>query len=150
MLHKIFIAFGIVFIGIGAFGMVFVWNYDHRQVATLEEYATTEFQISRDAKGNLEGGVLNLWDYRYDSAKLMPQAVLYVDDEEFELPAAVKQTSMQFNHENKLFVSFPKESLKNLQTAREVRIKFLYDNGQEIDLPLGITELSNWQKKLRW
>ena len=150
MLHKIFIAFGIVFILLGIGGVVYVWSHDHRQVATLEEYATIDFQVSRDGKGNLEGGVFSLWDYRYNDAKILPQATLYVDDEEFELPAAVKQTSMQFNHENKLFVSFPKESLKNLQTAREVRIKFLYDNGQEIDLPLGATELANWQKKLRW
>lgn len=150
MLHKIFIAFGIVFIGIGAFGMFYVWNYDHRQVSTLEEYATTDFQISRDGKGNLEGGVLNLWDYRFDSAKLLPQATLYVDDEEFDLPAATRQTQLQFKHENKLFVSLPKESLKGVPAAKEVRFKFFYDNGQEIDLPLSQAELQNWQKKLRW
>ena len=150
MLHKIFIAFGIVFILLGIGGVVYVWSHDHRQVATLEEYAQTDFQVSRDGKGNLEGGVFSLWDYRYDNAKLLPQAVLCVDDEEFELPAATKQTSMQFNHENKLFVNFPRDSLKNLQTAKEVRVKFFYDNGQEIDLPLSAVELMNWQKKLRW
>lgn len=150
MLHKIFITFGVIFILLGIGGVAYVWNHDHRQVATLEEYAKTEFQVSRDGKGNLEGGVFSLWDYRYDDAKLLPQATLYVDGEEFELPAAVKQTSMQFNHENKLFVNFPEESLKNLQTAREVRVKFAYDNGQEIDLPLSQIELMNWQKKMRW
>ena len=107
MLQKIFIAFGIVFILLGIGGVAYVWSHDHRSAATLEEYAQTDFQISRDGKGNLEGGVFSLWDYRYDSAKLLPQAVLRVDAEEFELPAATKQTSMQFNHENKLFVNFP-------------------------------------------
>lgn len=150
MLQKIFIGFGIVFISIGVFGMSYVWNHDHRQVATLEEYAATDFQVSRDSKGNLEGGVLNLWDYRYDSSKLLPQAVLYVDEEEFELPAATRQTALQFNHENKLFVSFPKESLKGIPAAKEVRLKIFYDNGQEIDLPLSQSELMNWQKKMRW
>ncbi|MBQ7197696.1 MAG: hypothetical protein IJS29_00375 [Selenomonadaceae bacterium] len=150
VLHKIFIVFGVIFILIGLGGVAYVWHYDHRQVSTLEEYATTDFQVSRDGKGHLEGAVFNLWDYRYDKSKLLPQATLYVDDEVFELPAATKQTAMQFNYENKLFVNIPKESLKNLQSAKEVRFKFAYEDGHEIDLPLSQNELMNWQKKLRW
>ncbi len=150
MLQKIFIAFGIIFIFIGIIGVSYVWNYDHRQVATLDEYATIDFQVSRDVKGNLEGAVFSLWVIRYDKSKLVPQVTLYVDEESFELPAATKQTSTRFEHENKLFVNFPKDSLKNLQSAREVRIKFSYEDGQEINLPLSQNELINWQKKLRW
>ena len=150
MLQKIFISFGIIFILVGIGGVAYVWNYDHRQVSTLDEYATIDFQISRDGKGNLEGAVFNLWTHRYDKSKLVPQVTLYVDEESFEFPAATKQTSTRFEHENKLFVNFPKESLKNLQSAREVRIKFSYEDGQEINLPLSQNELINWQKKLRW
>ena len=150
MLQKIFIGFGIVFILVGIAGVAYVWNYDHRQVATLEEYATIDFQVSRDGKGALEGGVLSLWTYRYDKSKILPQVTFYVDDAELELPAAVKQTTMQFKHENKLFVNFPKESLKDLQSAKEVRFKFSYEDGQEINLPLSQMELINWKKKLRW
>ena len=135
---------------IGVGGVAYVWSYDHRQVQTLNEYATIDFQVSRDGKGNLEGGVLSLWVHRYDSSKILPQVTLYVDEESFEFPAATKQTSTRFEHENKLFVSFPKESLKNLQSAREVRIKFSYEDGQEINLPISQNELINWQKKLRW
>lgn len=150
MLHKIFITFGVIFILIGLGGVAYVWHYDHRQVATLEEYAEIDFQVSRDGKGHLEGGVFNLWDYRYDNSKLVPQLTLYVDDASFELPAATKQTPLELRNENKLFVNIPKESLKNLQSAKEVRIKFSYDNGQEIELPLSQNGLMNWQKKLRW
>jgi hypothetical protein len=34
--------------------------------------------------------------------------------------------------------------------AKEFRLKFYYDNGQSIDLPLGKNELISWQRKLRW
>ena len=150
MLQKIFMAFGVIFIIIGLAGVSYVWNYDHRQAATLEEYAATDFQVSRDGRGNLEGAVMSFWDYRYDDAKLLPQATLYIDDESFELPANTKQTSMRFKNENKLFVNFPKATLKDLQAAKEVRLKISYDNGQELDLPLSQSMLSDWQKKMRW
>ena len=150
MLQKIFITFGVIFIIIGVAGVSYVWNYDHRQASTLEEYAATDFQVSRDGRGNLEGAVLSLWASRYDDAKLLPQATLYIDGESFDLPANTKQTSMEFKNENKLFVNFPKATMKDLQAATEVRLKFSYDNGQEIDLPLSQGALLEWQKKMRW
>lgn len=139
-----------MFIVAGILGVFYVWRYDHREVATLEEYATTEFQVSRDGKGHLEGAVFSLWDYRYDDSKLVPQMTLYIDEESFDFSAATKQTEVDLQHENKLFVNIPRECLKNLQAAKEVRIKFSYENGHEIFLPLSQNGLMNWQKKLRW
>lgn len=149
-MQKIFLGIGMVLMFLGIFGTSYTWHYDHRTAETLEEYAKTEFQVSRDADGNLEGAVLSLWDYRYDKAQFLQKAILFTDGAPWEMPAATKQTPSRWQNENKLFVSLPKSSLKDLLLAKEVRFKFYYDNGQAIDLPLSPKELVAWQRKLRW
>lgn len=149
-MQKIFFGIGILLVTIGIFGMSYTWHHDHREAKTLEEYATLDFQSSRDADGNLEGAVLSLWDYRYDKAQFLKRAILFTDGAPWEMPASTKQTRARWKNENKLFLSLPKILLRDLILAKEVRLKFFYDNGQSIDLPLGQKELVAWQRKLRW
>ena len=149
-MQRIFFGIGIVLMLIGIFGISYTYHHDHRKVETLEQYATLDFQASRDINGNLEGAVLSLWDYRFDKAQLLKRAILYTDGAPWEMSAFTKQTQLRWNHENKLFVSLPRSALRDLLLAKEVRLKFYYDNGQSIDLPLGQKELVAWQRKLRW
>ena len=123
-MQKIFFGIGFLLMMFGIFGMSYTWNHDHRQTKTLEEYATLDFQASRDEQGNLEGAVLSLWDYRYDKAQLLKRAILFTDGAPWEMPAATKQTRAQWMNENKLFVSLPKMALRDLILAKEVRFKF--------------------------
>lgn len=149
-MQKIFLGIGIVLMLLGIFGMSYTWHHDHRNAATLDEYSKLDFQVSRDEEGNLEGANLNLYDYRYDKTQLLKRAILFTDGAPWEMPAATKQTQQRWQNENKLFVSFPKSSLKDILLAKEVRFKFYYENGQSIDLPLSEKELVAWQRKLRW
>lgn len=149
-MQKIFLGIGIILILTGILGISYTWNYDHRQTKTLEEYARLDFQVSRDVNGNLEGAVLSLWDYRYDKAQFLKRVIIFTDGAPWEMPAATKQTKLQWKMENKLFVSLPKMTMRDLLLAKEVRLKFFYDNGQSVDLPLGQKELVAWQRKMRW
>ena len=149
-MQKILLGIGIVLIVFGIFGTSYTWHYDHRTAEFLDEYAKLDFQVSRDEEGDLEGAVLSLYDYRYDKTKMLKRAILFTDGAPWEMPAATKQTPSRFKNENKLFVSFPKSSLKDILLAKEIRFKFYYENGQSIDLPLSDKELVAWQRKLRW
>lgn len=149
-MQKIFLGIGIALMILGIFGVSYTWNYNHRTAATLDEYAKLDFQVSRDEEGDLEGAVLSLYDYRYDKTQLLKRAILFTDGAPWEMPASTKQTQVRWQTENKLFVSFPKSSLKDILMAKEVRFKFYYENGQSIDLPLSEKELVAWQRRLRW
>ena len=149
-MQKILLGIGIVLLLLGIFGTSYTWHYDHRTAAALDDYAKLDFQVSRDADGNLEGAVLSLYDYRYDKTKLLKRAILFTDGAPWEMPAATKQTPSRWFNENKLFVNFPKSCLKDILLAKEIRFKFFYENGQSIDLPLSDKELVAWQRKLRW
>ena len=146
---------GVTLMLVGIFGLSFTWHVDHRTADTLAAYAATEFQSSYTEKGALEGAVLTLWDYRYDGAQLLPKAVLYTDGAAWEMVAAVRQEPMgtdpghPFQCENKLFVELPRSSLQAIRKAEEVRLKFYYDNGQAIDLPLGEPDLAEWKRRLQ-
>lgn len=149
-MRKIFFVIGIFFMLVGIFGISYTWNHDHRKTEFLEEYATLEFKSARDEFGNLEGANLSLWDYRFDKAQLLNKAIIFIDGVPWEVDAFTKQTPSKTQNENKLFIAFPKFSLRDMLTAKEIRLKFYYDNGQSIDLPLGKNELITWQRKLRW
>lgn len=149
-MRKIFFVIGIFFMLAGVFGVSFTWSHDHRKTEFLEEYATLEFKSARDEKGNLEGANLSLWDYRFDKAQLLNKAIIFIDGVPWEVEAATRQTLSKVRNENKLFIQLPKASLRDMLTAKEFRLKFYYDNGQSIDLPLGKNEFVTWQRKLRW
>ena len=149
-MQKILLGVGVTLIIVGIFGASYTWHYDHREAATLDKYAATDFQVARDGDGNWESATLSLWDYRYDKAHLLNKAIVFTDGAPWEVDAFTKQTQKGWRNENKLFFHFPKSSLKDLLLAKEIRIKFYYDNGQSIDLPLGKKDLLAWQRKLRW
>ncbi len=146
--------FGILLMFTGVFGLSYTWHMDHRTADSLSAYADIDFKSSQNEKGKLEGAVLSLWDYRYDDAKLQTEALLYTDGDPWEMKAAVKQTPStkpehRFQNENKLFVELPRASLPAIRKAAEVRLRFYYDNGQTIDLPLNDADLAYWQRQLQ-
>ena len=149
-MQKVLLGVGVALILLGIFGASYTWHYDHRKVDTLDKYAATDFQVGRDADGNWESVTLSLWDYRYDKAKLLNAVTVFTDGAAWEIEAVTKQTPAGWRNENKLFFHFPKSSFKDLLLAKEIRIKFFYDNGQSIDLPLSKKDLLAWQRKLRW
>ena len=149
-MQKIFLGIGILLILFGIFGVSYTWHHDHREAATLDDYARLEFQVARDEEGNLEGANLSLWDYRYDKTQLLKRAILFTDGAPWEMPISTRQTQQRWFTENKLFANFPKSSLKDILAAKEIRFKYYYENGQSIDLPLSEKELVAWQRKLRW
>lgn len=146
---------GLAFIIIGIFGLSYTYQLDHRSAESLSAYCQIDFQSSHNEKGELEGAVLTLWDWRYDNSKLKPEAVLYTDGSAWEMKAAVKQTPApqknsqhKFQNENKLFVELPRSSLPAIKKADSVRFRFYYDNGQTIDLPLNEPDLVYWKRQV--
>lgn len=146
---------GLTFIIIGIFGLSYIYQLDHRSAESLSAYCQIDFQSSHNEKGELEGAVLTLWDWRYDNSKLKPEAVLYTDGSAWEMKAAVKQTPApqknsqhKFQNENKLFVELPRSSLPAIKKADSVRFRFYYDNGQTIDLPLNEPDLAYWKRQV--
>ena len=140
----------------GIFGLSYTWNIDHRSADSLSSYCRIDFQSSHTESGALEGATLTLWDSRYDTAKLLPQAVLYTDGDAWEMVAAVKQSPApgeanagKFQTENKLFVELPRASLKAIRNAETVRFRFYYEGGQTIDLPLNAPDLEYWKAQLQ-
>ena len=139
----------------GIFGLSYTWNIDHRSADSLSSYCRIDFQSSHNETGGLEGAVLTLWDWRYDNAKLKPDAILYTDGAAWEMKAAVKQTppphdskTHEYQNENKLFVELPHSSLAAIKKADSVRFRFYYDNGQTIDLPLNAPDLEYWKRQV--
>ncbi len=140
---------------VGIFGLSYTYRIDHRTARSLSAYATIDFQASYTEEGRLEGATLTLWDYRYDGAALLPEAVLYTDGAAWEMKAAVKHTARPvdgadnpYQNENKLFVALPRAALPAVRRAVGVRLRFYYDNGQTVDLPLSEPDLAYWQREL--
>ena len=157
MKKRILIAAGLLCMLVGIFGFSYTYSYDHRTAESLSAYCRIDFQSSHTETGALEGAVLTLWDSRYDTKKLLPQAVLYTDGTAWEMVATVKQLpppgetdpSNRFKNENKLFCELPKASLKAVRDADTVRVRFYYEGGQTIDLPLNAPDLEYWKAQLQ-
>ena len=153
--RQLIVLVALLLILVGIFGLSYTYRIDHRSARSLSAYATIDFRASYTGEGRLEGANLALWDYRYDEAKLLPEAVLYTDGAAWEMKAAVKYTphpvpnaESRYKNENKLFVELPRASLPALRKALSVRFRFYYDNGQTIDLPLSEPDLAYWQRAL--
>ena len=153
--RQLVILVALLLILVGIFGLSYTYQVDHRTARSLSAYARIDFQASYTGEGRLEGATLSLWDYRYDKAKLLPDAVLYTDGTAWEMKAAVKHTprpvpdaESPYKNENKLFVELPRAALPALRKAVSVRLRFYYDNGQTIDLPLNEPDLAYWQREL--
>ena len=157
MKKRILIAVGLFCMLVGIFGVSYTYSYDHRTAESLSAYCRIDFQSSHTETGALEGAVLTLWDSRYDTKKLLPQAVIYTDGTAWEMVATVKQLpppgesdpTNRFKNENKLFCERPKASLKAVRNAETVRVRFYYEGGQTIDLPLNAPDLEYWKAQLQ-
>ena len=157
MKKRILIAVGLFCMLVGIFGVSYTYSYDHRTAESLSAYCRIDFQSSHTETGALEGAVLTLWDSRYDSIKVLPQAVIYTDGTAWEMVATVKQLpppgesdpTNRFKNENKLFCELPKASLKAVRNAETVRVRFYYEGGQTIDLPLNAPDLEYWKAQLQ-
>ena len=79
MYKRILIAVGLLLMLAGIFGFSYMYSYDHRTTESLSAYCRIDFQSSHTESGALEGAVLTIWDSRYGTEKLLPQAVLYTD-----------------------------------------------------------------------
>ena len=155
LVQRFLTVLGVMLMLLGVFGLSYTWHIDHRSAETLSEYAATEFNVSRDGEGYVEGAVFILWDYRFDDAELVKKAVLITDGNEWEMTASTKHTpppmsGSKFRSENKLFVELPTSCLKAVLNAETIRVQFFYDNGQTIDLPLSSKDLALWKRKIRW
>lgn len=152
--RNILLSIGLFCMMAGIFGLSFIWSIDHRSADSLSSYCRIDFQSSHNKQGYLEGAVLTLWDWRYDSARMKPDAILYTDGDAWEMKAAVKQSPAgtdkdhPWQKENKLFVELPRASLPAIKKADSVRFRFYYDNGQTIDLPLNAPDLEYWKHQL--
>ena len=149
------ILIGMLLILTGIFGLSYTYRIDHRTARSLSASARIDFQASYTGEGRLEGATLALWDYRFDEAKLLPDVVLYTDGAAWEMKAAVKYTphpvpdaDSPYKNENKFFVELPRASLPAVRKATGIRVRFYYDNGQTIDLPLSEPDLAYWQREL--
>lgn len=146
---------GVLLILTGIFGLTYTYQIDHRSARSLSAYAHIDFQASYTGEGRLEGATLTLRDYRFDEAKLLPDVVLYTDGAAWEMKAATKYTPRPvpgtdnpYKNENKCFVELPRAGLPAIRKATSVRLRFYYDNGQTIDLPLSEPDLAYWQCEL--
>lgn len=153
--RRLIILVAMLLILIGIFGLSYTYQIDHRTARSLSAYARIDFQASYTGEGRLEGATLSLWDYRFDEAKFLPNVVLYTDGSAWEMKAATKYTSRPvegadspYKNENKFFVELPRSSLPAIRKATSIRIRFYYDNGQTIDLPLNEPDLAYWQREL--
>ena len=157
MYKRILIAVGLLLMLAGIFGFSYMYSYDPRTAESLSAYCRIDFQSSHTESGALEGAVLTIWDSRYGTEKLLPQAVLYTDGTAWEMVATVKQLpppgetdpSNRLKNENKLFCELPKASLKAVRNADEVRVRYYYEDGQTIDLPLNAPDLEYWKAQLQ-
>ena len=152
---KSILLIGLALMLVGIFGLSYTWHIDHRNAESLSAYCRIDFQSSHNEAGALEGAVLTLCDWRYDNARLKPEAILYTDGAAWEMKAAVKQTAPpqdsknhKYQNENKLFVELPHSSLAAIKKADSVRFRFYYDNGQTIDLPLNDPDLEYWKRQV--
>ena len=161
--------FGAIMVLVGVFGVSYTWHVDNRVAEHLSAYCRIDFRSSYTETGKLEGAVFTMWDYRYGGEKLLPKAVLYTDGLPWEMQAAIKQTppphnlfgmfpqnknareddgEHPFQNENKLFAELPRSSLAAIRKAETIRLRFYYDNGDTIDLPLSAPDTEYWRRQV--
>ena len=142
LLRKLLVLVGMLLILVGIFGLSYTYQIDHRSARSLSAYARIDFQASYTGEGRLEGATLALWDYRFDgTAWEMKATTKYT-------PHPVPDAPSPYKNENKFFVELPRASLPTIRKATSIRVRFYYDNGQTIDLPLNEPDLAYWQREL--
>lgn len=160
MKQKIFFLLGSLLILIGGFGYGYTYMMDHRTADSLSAYCDIDFRADTDEHGKISTANLTLQDYRFASDKMNPMILLVCDNDMYDINASVRQTppsysvafyndKTTFKNTNKLFVEFPPETFDVIRQAQVVRIRFAYDNGDSVELPLNEHDLQYWKDQLK-
>ena len=159
MKNKIIILFGIMLIMFGGFGYGYTYMIDHRTADSLSAYCDIDFKTDVDEKGVVSTANLTILDYRFAGDRLKPALLLICDDDIFDMQASIRQTppsysiafyndKTTFKNTNKLFAEFPADSIAAIRQAQVVRIRFTYEDGTSIELPLNEHDLQYWKDQL--
>lgn len=159
MKNKLIILFGIMLIMFGGFGYGYTYMIDHRTADSLSAYCDIDFKTDVDEKGVVSTANLTILDYRFAGDRLKPALLLICDDDIFDMQASVRQTppsysiafyndKTTFKNTNKLFAEFPAGSFAAIRQAQVVRIRFTYEDGTAIELPLNEHDLQYWKDQL--
>ena len=159
MKNKLIILFGVLLIMFGGFGYGYTYMFDHRSADNLSAYCDIDFKSDVDEKGIVSTANLTILDYRFDGSKLKPALLLICDDNIFDMQASIRQTppsysiafyndKTTFKNTNKLFAEFPADSFDAIRKAQVVRIRFSYENGDTVELPLNEHDLQYWKDQL--
>lgn len=159
MKNKLIILFGVLLIMFGGFGYGYTYMFDHRSADNLSAYCDIDFKSDVDEKGTVSTANLTILDYRFDGSKLKPALLLICDDDIFDMQASIRQTppsysiafyndKTTFKNTNKLFAEFPADSFDAIRKAQVVRIRFSYENGDTVELPLNEHDLQYWKDQL--
>ena len=159
MKNKLIILFGVLLILFGGFGYGYTYMFDHRSADNLSAYCDIDFKSDVDEKGIVSTANLTILDYRFDGSKLKPALLLICDDNIFDMQASIRQTppsysiafyndKTTFKNTNKLFAEFPADSFDAIRKAQVVRIRFSYENGDTVELPLNEHDLQYWKDQL--
>lgn len=159
MKNKLIILFGIMLIIFGGFGYGYTYMADHRTADSLSAYCDIDFKTDVDEKGKVSTANLTILDYRFAGDRLKPALLLICDDDIFDMQASIRQTppsysiafyndKTTFKNTNKLFAEFPADSFNAIRQAQVVRIRFTYEDGTAIELPLNEHDLQYWKDQL--
>ena len=159
MKNKLIILFGIMLIIFGGFGYGYTYMADHRIADSLSAYCDIDFKTDVDEKGVVSTANLTILDYRFAGDRLKPALLLICDDDIFDMQASIRQTppsysiafyndKTTFKNTNKLFAEFPADSFNAIRQAQVVRIRFTYEDGTAIELPLNEHDLQYWKDQL--
>ena len=159
MKNKLIILFGIMLIIFGGFGYGYTYMADHRIADSLSAYCDIDFKTDVDEKGKVSTANLTILDYRFAGDRLKPALLLICDDDIFDMQASIRQTppsysiafyndKTTFKNTNKLFAEFPADSFSAIRQAQVVRIRFTYEDGTAIELPLNEHDLQYWKDQL--
>ena len=113
-----------------------------------------------DKYGKISTANLTLQDYRFAGNQLKPVILLVCDNDMYDIKASVRQTppsysiafyndKTTFKNTNKLFAEFPTETFEAIRQAQVVRVRFTYDNGDAVELPLNEHDLEYWKEQLK-
>jgi len=158
--QKLTLCIGVMLIFIGSAGWVYTYMTDHRHARSLSAYCDIDFQTGFNVKGHVSSATLSIFDYRFSRPKLLPSLTLICDDESFEVHGVAKQqpptyslvpfsAKTSFKNTNKLFVEFPAAAYSSLKHAGSIRIRFAYDNGEVIELPLDTHDMGYWKEHMQ-
>lgn len=159
MKNKLIILFGIMLIMFGGFGYGYTYMIDHRTADSLSAYCDIDFRTDVDEKGVVSTANLTILDYRFAGDRLKPALLLICDDDIFDMQASIRQTppsysiafyndKTTFKNTNKLFAEFPADSFAAIRQAQVVHIRFTYEDGTSIELPLNEHDLQYWKDQL--